>query len=472
MKNYVTPKIAATIEQIDKLNIEIEQLRPISPEQEQRIMQKFRLDWNYHSNAIEGNSLTFGETRAFLLYGLTAKGKPFKDYLDIKGHNVGIDYVLDLVKGSRELTEADIRALHKEILVESYTVKAITPDGKETEKHIHLGKYKTLPNHVRTITGEIHYYTMPEETPIKMRELLEWYRDNRDAMSIHPVIFASIFHHRFVAIHPFDDGNGRLARLLMNLILMSYGYPPVVIKQEDRNVYYLALNQADGGEISPLIEYISEALLHALYLYLRGARGESLEEPDDIDKELELLRRELEGHPPTVEQKWSSSRQQQIIQNSLLPLLDKIEKTIHKFRDLFLYFDRKELASDGIGINRDDFFARLKILTNKGRAVLVFQLRGFKHSEPPFGMALKILISFDDLQYNIFFVLDEFMEVDDPRNYIGFSPYKYIESKKLSEPSISKYYHQTLDEEEIDSICHTIGKRALEYIKNKSQHNS
>lgn len=286
------------LEKIDRLRAEIDKLRPLSPEQEARVMQKFRLDWNYHSNSIEGNSLTYGETIAFLMEGLTAKGKPFKDHLDIKGHNEGIDYLMEIIKNRQHLTEKAIRELHKIILVEPYKTPAKTPDGQAAEKTVHLGQYKSLPNHVKTPTGEIHYYATPEETPAKMSDLMAWLQEHQEKKDLHPVMLAAIFHYRFVAIHPFDDGNGRMSRLLMNLLLMHYHYPPVVIKQQERNAYYYALRQADAGDLSPFIEFIGENLIHSLEIYLRGARGESIEETGDWEKQVTLLKKAAEGKKP------------------------------------------------------------------------------------------------------------------------------------------------------------------------------
>src|SRR6185503_18523789 len=122
--------------QIDALKAEIDSLRPLKPEVEHRVMQKFRLDWNYHSNAIEGNSLTLGETRAFLLEGLTASGKPLKDHLDIKGHDELISFLELFIQRKERLTEAAIREMHKILLKEPYEVDAITPDGRITKKKV------------------------------------------------------------------------------------------------------------------------------------------------------------------------------------------------------------------------------------------------------------------------------------------------------------------------------------------------
>lgn len=329
------------LRRIDQRKAEVDALRPFSQEQEGRIMQKFRLDWNYHSNAIEGNSLTYGETIAFLMEGLTAKGKPFKDHLDIKGHNEGIDYLMHFIKNRDQLSEKIIRELHEMILVEPYSNPAQTPDGQKVDKLVTLGKYKTQPNHVKTPTGETHYYATPEETPAKMTDLVDWLRKHQEKNDLHPLVLAAIFHYRFVAIHPFDDGNGRMSRLLMNLLLMQDGYPPVVIKQQDRQAYYYALRQADAGELGVFIEYIGENLLQSLDIQLKGARGESLEDPDDLDKEIALLKVSLgkeEAEPFTM----VASK-----------LFQAVNEQCQKLDDLFLKKVEKLVFSEGENIGRE-----------------------------------------------------------------------------------------------------------------------
>ena len=255
---------------IDKYKKQIDAMRPLPVDVVGRIMQKFRLDWNYHSNSIEGNKLNYGETVAFLMHGLTAKGKPFKDHLDIRGHNAAIDYLMHIVNDGRGITELDIRELHKIILVQSYSVEALTSSGQATTKEIRLGEYKKLPNHVKTRTGEIHYYATPEETPSLMSDLISWLNIVRINSNIHPCVVSSLFHHRFVAIHPFDDGNGRMTRILMNLFLMQNSFPPVVIKQENRDAYYEALSQADAGDYEPFARHIADELVHSLEIYLKA----------------------------------------------------------------------------------------------------------------------------------------------------------------------------------------------------------
>ena len=280
----------------DSLRDQINALRPFDPDQEARLVQKLNLEWNYHSNAIEGNTLTLGETRAFLLYGITAQGKPFRDYLDIKGHQEAIRFLVEMVRGGEVLTEAVIREFHRILLVEAYDVDAITPNGRPTRRRIALGQYKTAPNHVRTTTGETHFYATPQETPALMGELMAWYRREAGADELHPLVLAATFHFRFVAIHPFDDGNGRMARLLTNLILMQHGFVPVIIPLEARGDYLLALERADAGDLTDFVVLVGQELIRSLALTLAAARGEPLEEPGGLERRIQRLREQLAAY--------------------------------------------------------------------------------------------------------------------------------------------------------------------------------
>ena len=309
-----------------QLKKELDSLRPLKREDELRIMQKFRLDWNYHSNHLEGNTLTYGETKALLLHGITAQGKPLKDHFEITGHNEAILWVLDVIKENRPLTESFIRALHKLILKEPYKVDAITPDGQPTQKQVKIGEYKTSPNHVKTSTGEIFRFASPEETPAMMSDLIAWYRDKSAKNETNPILIASEFHYRFIRIHPFDDGNGRTARIIMNFILMQSGYPPVVIKTEDKQNYFSVLRQADAGTLEPFVEYIAENLNHSLELMIKGAKGESVEEPDDVVKEIQLLEQRLKAVDQLVNIPKTKARIFQLYDSSVSRLYNKFVK--------------------------------------------------------------------------------------------------------------------------------------------------
>ena len=319
--------------EVDSLKAEIDKLRPLKPEIEQRIMKKFRLDWNYHSNAIEGNSLTPGETRAFLLEGLTANGKPMKDHLDIKGHDDLITFLQSYVQKKEPLTEADIRGMHEILLKEPYETDAITNDGRIVKRKVRLGEYKTEPNAVRMGSGEILQYAAPQDVGPKMAELVAWHREAEAKNDPHPLIRAALFHHRFASIHPFDDGNGRMARILMNLILMRAGFPPVVIKLKDRDPYVAALRRADAGETEGIVSFIGQNLLDAENLYLRGAKGEAIEDADDVDKEVALLKQELKGAVAPTALTWLV--QQDHFRQQMVPFLKRLDVKLSQFDELF-----------------------------------------------------------------------------------------------------------------------------------------
>jgi len=361
--------------QIDVLKNEIEALRPLSKDLEGRILQKFRLDWNFHSNSIEGNQLTYGETKTFLLHGLTAKGKPLKDHLDIKGHQEGIELILDVIKHNYPLNEVFIRELHEIILHEPYQKEAISPEGIPTLRRIEIGQYKKSPNHVKTVTGEIFYFASPEETPAKMNDLMDWYRQNIDNQEVNAVVLAALFHYKFIRIHPFDDGNGRMARLLMNLVLMQKGFPPVVIKTQLKEAYYQALREADGGDENAFIQYIAQELLHSLEIYLKGAKGENIDEPDDLDKEIFLFKKSLEVY---------EERKFFVGYESVRTFAEILDAKIEKIADLFC---EKRV---NFGENYQELFGKIKI----GNFQFSQKFNQFRRGNP-FSISLDTWFSFE-----------------------------------------------------------------------------
>ncbi len=418
-------KLKIILDTIDALKAEIDRFRPLSPELEQRIMQKFRLDWNYHSNNIEGNRLTYGETKTFLLHGITAKGKTLKDHLDIKGHNEALLMLDEIVKEKRKISENFIRELHIVILRENYYNPAQTIGGKNTRRKIEVGKYKSQPNHVLTKTGEMHYFASPEETPAKMNDLIMWYRRANKDKSLHPLVVASIFHYRFISIHPFDDGNGRLARILMNLILMQNGFPPVIIRTETKSNYYSALQQADGGNEEEFVKYIGEQLIHSLELYLKGAKGENIENITDIDKQIELLKASLSAGDEM--QRINIEIVKNIHKKILVPILELLFDKLYQFDELFTqrdilynYFDNNQTKnildinpftgkSDEYSV-ADNANSLISILSSKFRQIskkedmptqieIRYYLSGFKKGKTKFDCSVDLVLKFNEAEY-------------------------------------------------------------------------
>ena len=205
----------------------------------------------YNSNAIEGNSLTLRETFLVLNEGITIKGKPLKDHLEATNHQEALNFLYDLVDHGKKSTISEhlIKSLHQLIT-------------QNIEKEW-AGRYRNGP--VR-ITGTTHRPPDALELPQLMHDLVRWIGGNQKKM--HGVELSAIMHHKFVHIHPFFDGNGRTARLLMNVLLLQKGYPLTIILKNDRKRYYRVLQKADKGDCAPLVEFMAKAVERSLDIYL------------------------------------------------------------------------------------------------------------------------------------------------------------------------------------------------------------
>ncbi len=425
---------------------ELDALRPIDKEQEDRIMQKFRLDWNYHSNHLEGNSLTYGETKALILFGITAQGKPLKDTLEITGHNEAINWVLEMIKGERPLTENFIRELHTLLLKESYEVDAITSDGKPTKKRITVGSYKTTANHVKTKTGEIFYFATPEETPAKMHDLLNWYNEKIKERDVNPIFLAAEFHYKFIRIHPFDDGNGRTARILMNFILMQLGFPPVIIKTEDKANYFAALQLADAGNIEAFITYIAINLVRSLEIMVAGAKGENIEEEDDLDKEIALLEQRLNSFEKKNIPKKHTVIDRNFIEYFVFSLIEKFLKANLKFDKL--YEEINFYIQLGNKIHYLDSETCLEFLKDNFDEI-------FKNKEINFEYSFKNLKNLK-LNQSYFFIKMELKFLND-----------YLNIKINNKDIVQIIYQKSITDKEIGKIMKAQIKRHKDFIEKK-----
>ncbi len=438
------------LKKVVNLKASLDALRPLSVEDEQRVMQKFRLDWNYHSNHLEGNSLTYGETKALILFGITAQGKPLKDHFELTGHNEAIHYVLDVIKEERPLTENFIRELHKIILKESYEADAITPDGKPTKKTIRIGDYKQSPNHVRTRTGEIFRFATPEETPAKMKDLLDWYRKRMELKDVDPVLIASQFHYDFIRIHPFDDGNGRTARILMNFILMQFGFPPVIIKTEEKEDYFAVLGQADAGIFEPFVDFVAKNLVRSLEIMIKGAQGEDIEEVDDFDKEMLLLDQKLKGMGERIEVLKSEEALSDLFESSMAPLIIRSAFFNEKFSRYYL---------DTFTVLRDNNSMGPKINFNDLNAIARVTKK-FLASSPSW---LEFIFSFKDFnrseakQFDFIYVV---------KFVFGKTRYQIEDSSE--NVILEKLYNSPLTKEEIDDFFKKEARLHKEHIERQT----
>lgn len=264
-------KTKALIQICDTLKSEIDSYKPLREDVWATIQDKIMVDWTYHSNAIEGSTLTRGETGFFLQYGLTVKGKPLKDFLDARNHSDAIDYLFEVIKNDRPIGTSLIKEFNALLLSGVTYTKAINQFGDPVKKPAHPGQYKIEPNHVQQPDGTIHYYAEPIDVPVQIEYLCNWINKNIDV--VHPAIVGAIAHFNFVRVHPFDDGNGRGARILMNTILMKKKYPPIVIKNENRQDYIESLIDADKGNLSPFIDFVTQSLIETEELIVKELKN-------------------------------------------------------------------------------------------------------------------------------------------------------------------------------------------------------
>lgn len=246
-------------------------VQPLPKDHELRLWQRLRIEWNYNSNHIEGNTLTYGETLLLLIHGRTRGEHLLREYEEMRGHDVAIEWVRSMAPDARPLAEGDVCDLNRIVLKEGFWRVAQTPEGEPTRKWIEPGQYKTQPNHVLTATGEVFQFASPQETPAHMAQFVRWLNEGVQARSVPLLHFLAQLHHEFIRIHPFDDGNGRVVRLLLNFVLMRVGLLPLVIKSQDRSRYLAVIAQADAGDLEPLGEFLAAALDWSLRLGLMAA---------------------------------------------------------------------------------------------------------------------------------------------------------------------------------------------------------
>ena len=211
----------ALFAEVDALKAELDKRRPLTPGELQRLRDEFLIEYTYNSNAIEGNTLTLQET-ALVLEGITIDKKPLKDHLEAVGHRDAFLYVEELVKNKVPFSERIIKEIHTLVLMDR-------PEDR--------GVYRRIP--VR-IMGAYHVPPDPVLVPEQMERLVAEFEGNK---KLHPIERAALFHLKFEGIHPFVDGNGRTGRLILNLMLMQAGYPPINVKYSDRKRYYEAFDE-------------------------------------------------------------------------------------------------------------------------------------------------------------------------------------------------------------------------------------
>lgn len=234
------------MKKIDQLYNTWISLQPLNSRKQYLLSQRFTVDYNFNSNHMEGNTLTYGQTELLLLFGKVSGEGDLKDFNDMKASQVSLKMMEEQADmKSMPLTQNFIRTLHKTLLREDYTVYQSLPGGGQTSYTVHAGRYKTRPNSVITRYGDRFDYASPEETPALMTDLVDWFNEEENKADLNPVQLAALFHYRYIRIHPFEDGNGRIARLMVNYILSRHNWPMAVVRNRNKSQYIDALHQTD-----------------------------------------------------------------------------------------------------------------------------------------------------------------------------------------------------------------------------------
>ena len=273
----IEPRLSDRLQQ---KKAQLDALRPLPEVVVRRLDEQLAVEWIYNSNALEGNTLTLRETKLLLETGLTIGGKSLREHLEVINHREAIEYVEALAVATGPITPFPVRQTHKLVLTH------IDDDD--------AGLYRNLPVQ---LAGSTHQPPDGWEVSRLMSEWGDWL--NGAARSLHPAARAALAHHRLVAIHPFTDGNGRTARLVMNLLLMREGYPPAIVERIHRRQYYRVLAQADEGEESPLVNFVARAVERSLTLYLEACTPRTA--PPAPEEGWVPLREAAEGTPYSQE---------------------------------------------------------------------------------------------------------------------------------------------------------------------------
>lgn len=233
----------------DKLQQEINQHRPLKGQALKQLREYFRIGLTWSSNALEGNTLTETETKVVIEDGITIGGKPLKDHFEAIGHAEAFDYLQKLAR-RKEIAERDILKLHKLFY---YRIDEANAG--------HYRKQNVI------VTGTDFVFPAPSE----LKELMAAFADEilRLRVEKHPIEFAALLHTRLVTIHPFVDGNGRAARLLMNLALLQEGYPVTIIPPVLRSEYLAAVKESNTGDVTPFVNLLSSMVWESQRDYLR-----------------------------------------------------------------------------------------------------------------------------------------------------------------------------------------------------------
>lgn len=242
-------KLQASYDRLYEKKALLNQARPLPRIALQKIQEALSVEWTYNSNHIEGNTLTLQETQLVLQEGITIKGKSLREHFEAKNHEIALHHLYTLISPDYTLNARDILDLHR------YVLRSIEDDfaGRLRTAGVRISGANFTPPNARKVSDLLD-------------ELIDFVLEN--PLQLNDIELATIFHHKFVWIHPFFDGNGRTVRLVMNLLLLKVGFTPAIILGTDRKKYYTALNAANNGNYYKLSLLMVQALERTMNIYI------------------------------------------------------------------------------------------------------------------------------------------------------------------------------------------------------------
>ncbi len=426
---------------IDALKTALDSHYPIPNDRLQKINYKFRLDWNYHSNKMEGGTLTFEETRSVMMAQLEIHGKPLRDVLEMRGHDEVIKNIQNIGRGDLRLTENRIKDIHKAIIFDTDDLP---------------GQFKNRDNYIYNYAGERFDFTPKEETAEALNALTNWLENalkalgkpkNSPKRTVPDIAFE--YHLRFLTIHPFLDGNGRTGRILLNLILISNGYPPIIIRTEEKEMYgkHIAHAQQYEQNSMPLYEMLGNLLVRSFETCLKGAKGDNIFELEDWEKRLKLLNNTSKER----EIMKSSETIKAILNNVFLPFLDYADMKLAAFDKLFAQKSRRNTfeMTDLSTFEAVDTREAINNLSDTDRVGALKQIKvcfdwsGFKKSSNVSNISVNLTIAFEEKTF-----------------FIQTSP-------AFGQLAIEKKYDEQMSNKEIQNIVNKLGENLTNEIENQ-----
>jgi len=265
-------KMQANFERIYEKRDFLNRQRPLPAIAVQKIKDALSIEWTYNSNSIEGNSMTLQETYVIINDGMTVKGKSLREHFEVNNHHKALQYLYELAGKKQDLTAGTVLDIHRFILNNIEDLYA----GRLRNAGVRIQGANFVPPNARKVSELLD-------------ELIDFIQAN--PLQLNSLELATVLHHKLVWIHPFFDGNGRTARLVMNLILLQDGFPPAIILRNDRAKYYDALNKANNGNYLKLMLLMAQAVERSLNIYLNALPGNDDEytEISSIVKEPEIV---------------------------------------------------------------------------------------------------------------------------------------------------------------------------------------